>query len=69
MILTVDQIILSPTLSHNLLSTMQMRLNYVVVNDTPSFQCFKPTNLSHYIYMAWCLTFYFQNIPRRILNL
>jgi hypothetical protein len=28
---------------------MQMRLHYVVVNETPKFQCFKPTDLSHSI--------------------
>jgi hypothetical protein len=48
-LLIVHQSILSPTLNHNLLSTMQMRLHAVVVNETPKFQCFKPTNISHSI--------------------
>jgi hypothetical protein len=43
--------IFSPTLSHNLLSTIQMRLHDVVVNETPKIQCLKPTNLSHSISM------------------
>jgi hypothetical protein len=45
--LIAHQSIFSPTLNHNLLSTIQMRLHDVVVNETPKFQCFKPTNLSH----------------------
>jgi hypothetical protein len=28
---------------------MQMRLNDVVVNETPKFQCDSPTNISHTI--------------------
>jgi hypothetical protein len=48
-LLIVHQSIFSPTLNHNLLSTMQMRLHDVVVNETPKFQCLKPTNLSHSI--------------------
>jgi hypothetical protein len=48
-LLIVHHSILSPTLNHNLLSKIQMRLHDVVVNETPSFQCFKPTNLSHSI--------------------
>jgi hypothetical protein len=47
--LIVHQSIFSPTLNHNLLSTMQLRLHDVVVNKTPKFQCLKPTNLSHSI--------------------
>jgi hypothetical protein len=43
----VHERIFSPTLSHNLLSKMQMRLNDVVVNETPTFPYLKPTNLSH----------------------
>jgi hypothetical protein len=50
-ILIVHQIIFSTTLNHNFLSTMQMILHDVVVNKTPKFQCFKPTNLSHSISM------------------
>jgi hypothetical protein len=45
----VHQSIFSPTLSHNLLSTIQIRLHKVVMNKTPKFQCLKPTNLSHSI--------------------
>jgi hypothetical protein len=37
-LLIVHQSILSPTLNHNLLSTMQMRLHDVIVNETPKFQ-------------------------------
>jgi hypothetical protein len=48
-IFIVHQHIFSPTLSHNLLSTMQMILHDLVVNETPKFQCFKPTDLSHSI--------------------
>jgi hypothetical protein len=42
-------IILSPTLNHNLLSTMKLRLHDVIVIETPKFQCLSPTNLSHSI--------------------
>jgi hypothetical protein len=38
-----------PHLEHNLLSTMQMKLNDVIVNETFKFQCLEPTNLSHTI--------------------
>jgi hypothetical protein len=48
-ILIVHQAINLPHLPHNLLNPMQMRLNDVVVNETPTFQCAKPTNLSHTI--------------------
>jgi hypothetical protein len=41
--------ILSPSLSHNLLSTMQMRLHDVIVNETPKFQSLNPTKLSQSI--------------------
>jgi hypothetical protein len=47
--LIVHQSILSPTLNHNLLSTMQLRLHAVIVNETPKFQSLNPTNLSHSI--------------------
>jgi hypothetical protein len=50
-LLIVHQIIFSPTLNHNLLSTIQMRLHDMVLNETPMFQCLKSTNLSHYISM------------------
>jgi hypothetical protein len=48
-LLIVHQIILSPTLNQNFLSTMQMRLHDVVVNEMPKVLCFKPTDLSHSI--------------------
>jgi hypothetical protein len=48
-LLIIHQSILITSLSHNLLSTMQMRLHDVVVNETPTFQCLKPTDLSHSI--------------------
>jgi hypothetical protein len=48
-ILIVHQAINLPHLPHNLLNPMQMRLNDVVVNETPKFQCANPTNLSHTI--------------------
>jgi hypothetical protein len=47
--LIVRQSIFSPTLNHNLISTMQFRLHDVIVNETPKFQCLNPTNLSHSI--------------------
>jgi hypothetical protein len=43
------QRISSLSLSHNLLSTMQMRFHDVVVNETPKFQSLNPTKLSHSI--------------------
>jgi hypothetical protein len=46
-LLIVHQSILSPTLNHNLLSTMQMILHDFIVNETPKFQSLNPTNLSH----------------------
>jgi hypothetical protein len=48
-LLIVHQSILSPTLNRNLLSTIQMRLHDVIVNEIPKFQSFNPTNLSHSI--------------------
>jgi hypothetical protein len=48
-ILIVHQAINLPHLSHNLLNPMQMRLNDVVVKETPKFQCANPTNLYHTI--------------------
>jgi hypothetical protein len=44
-LLIVHKSIFSPTLNHNLLSTMKLRLHDVVVNETSNFQCLKPTNL------------------------
>jgi hypothetical protein len=46
-LLIVHQRIFSPSFNHNLLSTMQMRLHDVIVNETPRFQCLNPTKLSH----------------------
>jgi hypothetical protein len=48
-LLIVHQSIFSPSLNHNLISTMQMRLNDVIVNETPKFKSLKPTKLSHSI--------------------
>jgi hypothetical protein len=48
-ILILHQSIFSPTLNHNLLSTMQITLHDMVVNETPTFQCVDPTELSHTI--------------------
>jgi hypothetical protein len=48
-ILIVHQAINLPHLPHNLLNPMQMRLNDVVVNETPKFQCANPTHLYHTI--------------------
>jgi hypothetical protein len=48
-LLIVYQSILSPTLNHNLLSTIQLRLHDVIVNKTLKFQSFNPTNISHSI--------------------
>jgi hypothetical protein len=48
-IIIVHQEINLPHFPHNLLNPMQMRLNDVVVNETPKFQCASPTNLSHTI--------------------
>jgi hypothetical protein len=48
-LLIAHQSIFSPYLSHNLLSTMQMRLHDVIVNETPKFQSLNPTKLSHSI--------------------
>jgi hypothetical protein len=45
-LLIVHQSILSRTLNHTLLSTMQMRLHDVIVNETPKFQSLNPTKLS-----------------------
>jgi hypothetical protein len=47
--LIAHQSIVSPSLSHNLLSTMQIRLHDVSVNETPKFQSLNPTELSHSI--------------------
>jgi hypothetical protein len=48
-LLIAHQSIFSPSLNHNLLSTMQMGLYDVIVNETPNFQYLNPTKLSHSI--------------------
>jgi hypothetical protein len=48
-LLIVHKSILSPTLNHNLLSTMKLVLHDIIVNETPKFQSLNTTNLSHYI--------------------
>jgi transcription initiation factor TFIIIB Brf1 subunit/transcription initiation factor TFIIB len=48
-LLIAHQSIFSPSLNHNLLSTMQTRLHDVIVNETPKFQSLNPTKLSHSI--------------------
>jgi hypothetical protein len=48
-LLIAHQSIFSPSLSHNLLSTMQMRLHDLIVNETQKFQSLNPTKLSHSI--------------------
>jgi hypothetical protein len=46
-LLIAHQRIFSPSLSHNLLSTMHIRLHDLIVNETPKFQSLNPTKLSH----------------------
>ena len=46
-ILVVHQSILIPDLAHNLLSTMQLRLNAMTVIDVPRFLTENPTPLTH----------------------
>jgi hypothetical protein len=48
-LLIAHQSIFSPYLSHNLLSTMQIRLHDVIVNETPNFQSLSPKKKSHSI--------------------
>jgi hypothetical protein len=48
-LLIAHQSIFSPSLNHNLISTMKMRLYDVIVNETPKFQSLNPTKLSHSI--------------------
>jgi hypothetical protein len=48
-LLIIHQAISLPTVDHNLLSTMQMRLNDGVVNETLKFQSLETTSLSHTI--------------------
>jgi hypothetical protein len=48
-LLIAHQSIFSPSLSHNMLSTMQMRLHDVIVNEKPKSQSLNPTKLSQSI--------------------
>jgi hypothetical protein len=48
-LLIVHHTISLPTLNHNLLRTMKIRLHEVVVNETPKFQNLELTYLSHTI--------------------
>jgi hypothetical protein len=48
-LMIVHQIIFSPSLNDNLLSTMHMRLYDVIVNETPKFQSLNTTKRSHSI--------------------
>ena len=48
-ILLVHQAIHNPKLEHNLLSPFQMRLNDVIVNETPKFMTETPTEKDHAI--------------------
>jgi hypothetical protein len=48
-LLIAHQSIFIPSLSHNLISTMQMRLHDVIVNEAQKFQSLNPTKLSHSI--------------------
>jgi hypothetical protein len=43
-LLIAHQSIVSPSLNYNLLSTMQMRLHDVIVNETPKFQSLNHIN-------------------------
>ena len=49
LILLVNQAIEVPHMGHNLLSTMQLRLNDVIVNNVPKFLTDKPTEETHSI--------------------
>jgi hypothetical protein len=48
-LLIAHQSIFSPSLNHNLLSTIHMRLHDFIVSETPKFQSLNPTTLSHSI--------------------
>ena len=54
--LVVHQAILIPDLNHNLLSTMQLRLNDVMVNDVPRFLTDKPTPLTQTLVISRRMT-------------
>jgi hypothetical protein len=49
MLLILHQAISLPILNNNLLCTIQMRLQDVVVNETPKLQSLEPTSLTHTI--------------------
>jgi hypothetical protein len=49
LLLIAHQSIVSPSLNQNLLSTMQMRLHNVILNETQKLQSLNPTKLSHSI--------------------
>jgi hypothetical protein len=48
-ILVVNQGIHNPNINHNLLSTLQLRLNDIIVNDKPKFLTDTPTERDHAI--------------------
>jgi hypothetical protein len=48
-LLIVHQSIFSPSLNHNMLSTMQIILHGVIVTERPKFRYLNPTKLSHSI--------------------
>jgi hypothetical protein len=48
-LLIAHQSIFSPSLNHNLFNTMQVRLNDIIVNETPEFQYLNPIELPHSI--------------------
>jgi hypothetical protein len=50
--LIVHQAINEPNFLHNLISMMEMRLNYVVVNETPTFLCEVSTNFLHTVMVS-----------------
>jgi hypothetical protein len=56
LILVVHQAIHLPSLPHNLLSPMQLRLNDVKVNDIPKFLTENPTAYDHAIVTTGCDT-------------
>jgi hypothetical protein len=46
-VLVVHQAIYLPTMQHNLLATMQLRWNDVIMNDVPKFLTDKPNETTH----------------------
>jgi hypothetical protein len=65
-ILIVNQAIHNPKLDHNLLSTFQMRLNEVMVNDIPKCLTDSPTEQTHAIIVTDLETNYELLIPLSI---